>query len=136
MGNNNNLDFTFLTKEQVLGSNLIFGPRRLEIFKNYGTQAFVTDFSILSGLYRDYFSPDKKLGNWWTKSKLQDWEPNYINDIGLLDDARYSSYSIGIRPAVSYSAISSLCTNKLKDASGSVVLVEYGEYPQDKVNYE
>ena len=37
------LDFSFLDIEQIFGEN------RLKIFKKYGTEAAITDFSILLG---------------------------------------------------------------------------------------
>ena len=49
---NNDLDLTFLTKEQV---------ENLEILKKYGTKAAITDFAILLGscVTSDYYTSEK-----------------------------------------------------------------------------
>ena len=39
------MKFTFLTKEQL------WGKQKLEIFKNKGAKAAITDFAIISGGY-------------------------------------------------------------------------------------
>lgn len=63
---NNDLDLTFLTKEQV---------ENLEILKKYGTKAAITDFAILLGscVTSDYYTSERKAlknrsGWWWTKA--------------------------------------------------------------------
>ena len=74
-----NLDFTFLTEEQVFGDN------RLEIFDKYGTKASMTDFSILLGGYVSsiYYSSEgrslkNRTGYWWTKT---DHSSTYLENI-------------------------------------------------------
>ena len=61
-------DFTFLTEEQYFGSD------KLDIIKKRGTQAAITDFSVLlGGWFSDYHidndsSLEGRTGGYWTKS--------------------------------------------------------------------
>ena len=75
-------DFTFLTEEQC------FGNDKLDILKKRGTQAAITDFSILLGAYvSDYHidndsSLEGRTGWYWTKSDDGDNAARVVRDDG------------------------------------------------------
>ena len=131
--NNNNLDFTFLTDEQIWGDN------QLDILKKYGTRCAITDFSILLGGYVSgvYYtsegnSRNDRTGWWWTKTP-------HDNDarVVIYDGSRnwnfVSERPGGARPALPYSSILSVSSNGVRGRNG-ILEVEYGEYPQTVVS--
>ena len=129
-------NFTFLTHEQCFESD------KLDILEKRGTQAAITDFSILLGAYvSDYHvendsSLEGRTGYYWTKSDDGD------NDVlVVLAHGRWDSYSVnsrtgGARPALPFSSISNIPTNgeSGKKARDGILEVEYGYYPQKAVS--
>lgn len=125
-------NFTFLTEEQC------FGNDKLDILEKRGTQAAITDFSVLlGGWVSDYHvdndsSLEGRTGWYWTKSDDGD------NDARVVFAYGYCFYDIvrsrpgGARPALPFSSISSISTNgeSGKRARDGVLEVEYGYYPQ------
>lgn len=123
------MDFTLLTEEQIFGDN------QIDVLKKFGTKCAISDFAILLGGYVDsdfYTSEGETLKNrtgwWWTKTpydndaRVVSWDGNRNwNDV--------NSREGGVRPALPYSVISSISTNKVSGANG-IVEVEFGEYPQ------
>ena len=114
---NNNLDLTFLTKEQVVN---------LEILKKYGKKAAMTDFAILLG--------GSVLNNqiclwWWTKTSNNS---NYVCTHDRTTDGFYwqviNYRHGGIRPAIKYSSIKNLVKNE--KVVNEIKEVEFGEYSQ------
>ena len=75
-------DFTFLTEEQC------FGDDKLDILKKRGTQAAITDFSILLGAYVSDYHIDNdsslkgRTGWYWTKSDDGDNDARVVYDDG------------------------------------------------------
>ena len=61
-------DFTFLTEEQIFGSN------QIDVIKKRGTMAAISDFSVLLGGWVSDFYVDNdsslegRTGYYWTKS--------------------------------------------------------------------
>ena len=129
-------DFTFLTEEQC------FGNDKLDILKKRGTQAAITDFSILLGAYvSDYHidndsSLEGRTGYYWTKSDDGDNDARVVFDNGRRDYYRVNERNGGARPALPFSSISSIPTNgeSGKRARDGVLEVEYGYYPQKAVS--
>ena len=125
-------NFTFLTEEQC------FGNDKLDILEKRGTQAAITDFSVLlGGWVSDYHvdndsSLEGRTGWYWTKSDDGD------NDARVVHDSGPSSYDVvgdrdgGARPALPFSSISNIPTNgeSGKRARDGILEVEYGYYPQ------
>ena len=103
-------DFTFLTEEQC------FGNDKLDILKKRGTQAAITDFSILLGAYvSDYHidndsSLEGRTGWYWTKSDDGDNDARVVDGIGRNYSTVNERYG-GARPALPFSSISSIPTN-------------------------
>ena len=128
-------DFTFLTEEQY------FGDDKLDILKKRGTQAAITDFSILLGAYVSGYHIDNdsslegRTGWYWTKSDDGDNAARVV----WADGDRYCSNvdrrNGGARPALPFSSISSIPTNgeSGKRARDGILEVEYGYYPQKAV---
>ena len=128
--------FTFLTEEQIFGSN------QIDVIKKRGTKAAVTDFSILLGAYvLDYYvdndsSLKGRTGYYWTKSDDGDNDARVVNDRGDSDYSLVSRRTGGARPALPFSSISNIPTNgeSGKRARDGVLEVEYGYYPQKAVS--
>ncbi len=125
--------FTFLTNDQI------FGNKKLNVLKKYGTKCAITDFSILLG---GYVSPDDytsegiskkdRTGWWWTKTA---YDNNALavttsghNEVGHVNK-RYG----GARPVISYPLISPNLSNLIITKEG-ILEAEYGEYPQTVVD--
>ena len=128
-------DYTFLTGEQC------FGNDKLDILKKRGTQAAITDFSILLGAYvSDYHidndsSLEGRTGWYWTKSDDGDNDVRVVDDFGNRYCRNVDRRFGGARPALPFSSISSIPTNgeSGKRARDGILEVEYGYYPQKAV---
>jgi len=127
-------DFTFLTEEQI------FGDDKLDIIKKYGTKAAITDFSILLGGYvSEYYytternSEKDRTGWWWTKSSDGDNDARAVSKDGDRGWGSVLRRNVGARPALPYSSISGISSNKVRGRDG-ILEVEYGEYPQTVVS--
>ena len=127
-------NLTFLTQEQCFESD------KLDILEKRGTQAAITDFSILLGGLVDRDTNDDSLegrtGYYWTRSDDGDNAARVVGDSG---DKYYGSVSLrygGARPALPFSSISSIPTNGVsgRRASDGILEVEYGYYPQKAVS--
>ena len=133
-------DFTFLTPEQCSGKN------KLDILKRRGTEAAITDFSILNkGLFSDKHikndsSLEGRVGCYWIKSEVEKmYEENCVYHCqtdGFLEFAYANNCVIGARLALPFSDVSSIPTNEgsIKRARDGVLEVEYGYYPQKAVS--
>lgn len=139
------MECTLLTKEEVC-------QNQLQIFKKYGTNAAVTDFSLLLGIevssdhtsdslyYRDKDFNDTRAADYWTKTKEKD-KVTVISSysFGYNSPKNINKLYIGIRPVLKYSDIKSEIDNA-EISEKKVLEVEYGEYPQticeDKTNFE
>ena len=126
-------NFTFLTEEQC------FGNDKLDILGKRGTQAAITDFSILLGAYVPDLNVDNdsslevRTGCYWTKSYDEDNDDVIVvNDFG--DSYYYDVFERdgGGRPALPFSSISNIPTNGESGKRGKddILEVEYGYYPQ------
>ena len=128
-------DFTFLTEEQC------FGNDKLDILKKRGTQAAITDFSILLGAYVSDYHIDNdsslkgRTGWYWTKSDDGDNDARVVNGRGYRNYNNVNKRNGGARPALPFSSISSIPTNgeSGKRARDGILEVEYGYYPQKAV---
>lgn len=75
-------NFTFLTDEQIFGSN------QLDIIRKYGTACAITDFSILlGGFVSSYYTSEGNTGKdrtgwWWTKSSDGDNDARAVDCYG------------------------------------------------------
>ena len=128
-------NFTFLTEEQC------FGNDKLDILKKRGTQAAITDFSILLGACACDYHIDNDCSlegrtNWyWTKSDDGDNEVRVVYDDGGRGYDDVYGRNNGARPALPFSEVSSIPTNgeSGKRARDGILEVEYGYYPQKAV---
>lgn len=125
-------NFTFLTEEQC------FGNDKLDILEKRGTQAAITDFSVLlGGWVSDYHvdndsSLEGRTGYYWTKSDDGDNDVRVVIATGNSDFDNVYIRAGGARPALPFSSISSIPTNgeSGKRARDGILEVEYGYYPQ------
>ena len=126
-------DFTFLGVEQV------FGDKQLDILKKYGTSAAISDYAILLGSNPlEYYTNEgntlkDRTGWWWTKSSEVHSNVLCVSRSGNRTSCYVNLRVIGARPALSYSSIQSISTNKVRNSMG-ILEVEYGEYPQTIVD--
>ncbi|HBC84179.1 MAG TPA: hypothetical protein DCZ30_01645, partial [Clostridiales bacterium] len=104
-------NFTFLTEEQC------FGNDKLDILEKRGTQAAITDFSVLLGGWVSDYNVDNdsslegRTGWYWTKSDDGDNDARVVDADGNRYDYSVSVRSGGARPALPFSSISSIPTN-------------------------
>ena len=129
-------DFTFLTEEQIFGSN------QIDVIKKRGTKAAISDFSVLLGGWVSDYHVDSdsslkgRTGYYWTKSDDGDNDARVVNVRG---DRAYRTVDFrtgGARPALPFSSLSNIPTNgeSGKRARDGVLEVEYGYYPQKAVS--
>ena len=126
----NNLDFTFLTEDQIFGKN------QLDILKKYGTKCAITDFAILLGGSRtiEYYTEEgikSRASGWITKTPDGNYWVCYVDKYGSKNQKIADSCDYGARPALPYSSISKVFSKKEKNG---IFEVEYGEYPQTIVS--
>ena len=128
-------NFTFLTQEQYFKSD------KLDIFKKRGTKAAITDFSVLLGGWvwehaENDSSLEGRTGCYWTKSNDGDTNARVVDDDGSSCRRNVQSRYIGARPALPFSSIGSIPTNREsgKRARDGILEVEYGYYPQKAVS--
>ena len=129
-------NFTFLTEEQIFGSN------QIDVIRKRGTKAAISDFSVLLGGWVSDYHVDSdsslkgRTGWYWTKSDDGDNDALVVGD----DGDGYCDYvnlrDGGARPALPFSSISNIPTNgeSGKRARDGVLEVEYGYYPQRAVS--
>ena len=130
-------DFTFLTEEQIWGSN------QIDVMNKRGTKAVITDFSILLGVYISAYEHvngntflDWRTGWYWTKSDDGDNDARVVNVDGSKYCRDVNERNGGARLALPFSSIGSIPTNgeSGKRARDGVLEVEYGYYPQKAVS--
>ena len=126
--------FTFLTDEQIFGSN------QLDIISRYGTKCAITDFSILLGGYvsSNYYTSEGDTGKnrtgWWWAQSFDGNDAAFAADIyGYTNSYYVYARGGGARPALPYSSIRSISSNSVIDARG-IKEILYGEYPQTIVD--
>ena len=124
----------------LLEENQIFGANKLSIFDKYGTQAAITDFSILLGNYvsLDYhISEENNLKNrtgwWWTKTDKNVNTKYFVTTNGDREWDYIYTRNNGVRPVLPYYSIDKIILNKERGSDG-ILEVKYGEYPQDIVD--
>ena len=129
------MECTLLTKQEVCDN-------QIQIFKKYGTNAAVTDFSLLLGIevssnhtcdtlyYRDKDYIDTRAADYWTKTREKDKVIAISSySFGYNSPKNMKNRYLGIRPVIKYSDILDECLNK-RLSDKEVIEVEYGEYPQ------
>ena len=130
------MEISLLTKKQVCGQSA------LSIFKKYGTNAAVTDFSILLGCGvtsdhtsdSSFYDYDTRSADYFTKTKnknkiiaIESYGFEY-NSEKHIDDRH-----VGIRPIIKYSDIKDYAYDEKKSEKG-VLEVKFGEFPQTVCN--
>ena len=129
-------DFTFLTEEQIFGSN------QIDVIKKRGTKAAISDFSVLLGGWVSDYHVDSdsslkgRTGCYWTKSDDGDNDARVVFARGTRNYSNVNERNRGARPALPFSSISNIPTNgeSGKRARDGVLEVEYGYYPQRAVS--
>lgn len=124
---------TLLTDEQTFGNN------KLDILNKYGTICAPTDFAILLGAYvsSSFHTSDGddnkyRAGWWWLQTPYQG-DARAVSYSGYSNWHNVNERDGGGRPALPYSEISSIASNRVRGVNG-VIEVEYGEYPQTVVD--
>lgn len=127
-------EMTFLSIEQI------FGEKRLEIIKHYGTRCAITDFAILLDgfVLNNYhilggYSLKERTGSWMTKSSYNDDYSYIVDHRGYKDYSNNLKRQNGIRPVLLCNFIYDYL-NEFKSITDSIIEFEYGEYPQTVVS--
>lgn len=121
-------ELTLLEVDQIIGND------KLQIFKQIGPTAELTDFSILLGGYvYEYITSDKKLGCYWTKTPNNYGDAYFVDQIGFVDKNMTNDYAVGIRPVISLDYTYTIPTNNkvIENKNDRVLEVEYGYYPRN-----
>lgn len=129
------MNCTLLTKDEVC-------QNQLQIFKKYGSNAAVTDFSLLLGIevssnhtsdtiyYKDEEFTDTRAADYWTKTKEKDKIITVSSyGFGYNSPQKINNLFLGIRPVLKYSEIKNEIIDK-KISDKDVLEVKYGQYPQ------
>ena len=129
------MECRLLTKEEVCSNSF-------QIFKKYGTNAAVTDFSLLLGIevssdhtsdtlyFRDREFTDTRAADYWTMTKDGDRVIAISSySFGYNSPRKINNLFIGIRPLLKYSDIKDLAYDK-NISDKEVLEVHFGEYPQ------
>ena len=131
-------DFTFLTKKQV------YGWKKIDIIRERGEVAEVTDFAILLGARSYTTMSGKKIGSYWTKTNRD--MPNNIQVVGdrkryknlYFSDVRDRGYAG--RPTLYFSSNKDLFEKieigEIIKSKKGILEVEYGNYPQTIASLE
>ena len=120
---------------QIFGSQGVLDKNALSIFEKYGTMAAITDFTILLGGYvsnntiNDSNQLKDRTGCYWTKTNHNNTDARAVDWYGYNDWYNVSIRGGGCHPALPFSSISSIDSNRVRGNHG-VLRVEYGEYPQ------
>lgn len=116
-----NLDFSFITEEQVNNSNIL---------KDYGTKASITDFAILLGGFvsEHTASNGKRTGNWWTLTNNRG-DASIINFVGNSSWDVLFNTKVGFRPTIPYSKIKEFVDN-IERKNSEIIEAECFLYPQ------
>ncbi len=133
----NSQDLTLLSEGQIWGNS---NESQLEVIRNYGTKAAITDLCVLTGSYLcedTYYNidEDKSLTgrtSWfWTRSDDGDNDVRGVYKNGFrFTICRFKRYG-AVRPALQSSVIfSKISPNRVRGDFGKEE-VEYGEYPQN-----
>ena len=112
----------------------------LKVFKKYGKEASITDFSILLGadINDSYYTKEgntleDRAGYYWTRTDHGDNDARIVYFTGHGTYDRVDIRDVCVRPSLPYSSISNISENITKIEDG-ILEVEYGEYPQKAVS--
>lgn len=132
-----NIKLSFLTENQILGDELQI--EQLEIFKKYGTNASLSDFSIILGasVSDEHTSEGTDLkhrtGWYWTKTSDSFGDVIVIDSYGYKNFKCCQSRNTAARTALTFLNNSLITANNILKNSGFDE-IEYGEYPQTIVD--
>lgn len=124
----------------VLSTYLIFGPNRSKIFEKRVVSAAISDWAIASGgfVHSNFHTIEGnelkyRTGCYWTSTVDSDNNVRVVLLNGCGDCGNIGYRMVGVRPALRYSSIKDIITNKVVLPDG-IIEAEYGEYVQNAVN--
>ncbi|MDX2073797.1 MAG: hypothetical protein SFX19_05460 [Alphaproteobacteria bacterium] len=123
------MDITFLTEEQI------WGDKALQLMKDYGTKAGMSDLAIVLGgpVSNSNKTSDNQLSGYlWSASSDGDGYVRGVHVVGVRGHYYPGKRLLGARPALPSSVASSIKPSeaRLTRKISGVQVVEYGEYPQ------
>lgn len=138
-----NIEFTFLSNEEV------FGPNHLHLFDCFPLSAPVTDFALLQAIkYENCASSNPKIlrkreGAWVTRNIknnntgniVTSYYANYVYKNKLMERNLMIENNLGARPATSYNAIKD-ASHTIFNYDNKILIIMYGIYPQWAVSKE
>lgn len=119
-----------MSKFTLLEKELIFGPKKLDIFNKCGTKCAPTDFAVLLGCDNDSAyktEDDLNCCSWWTKTGALEGSVCTVFEDGTIDTNCVKERVIGYRVAAEYDSLTK--QNHIKNDNDSFE-IEFGEYPQ------
>ena len=129
-------ELTLLSEEEIWGVN---GGRQLDVLRQYGTIAAITDLVILTGGNiedtRTYTDPEDnsikgRTSRFWTRSSNGSGDVRCVHISGFRIWYNTFRRDGAVRPVLQSSAIfSQISPNRVRGYNGTEE-VEYGEYPQ------
>ena len=131
-----------MSEMTILSKGQIFGNEQLNIFKEYGTKAAITDFAILLGGYvsEDHYASslrklEDRTGWYWTLTKEKYGDVNIVFHGGSILYNSVDSRIGGVRPTLMASLILDSKIQRVRNEF-DILEVQYGEYPQNAVSKE
>ncbi len=126
-----------MNKLSLLKTDQMYGFKKLNIINQRGKCAAITDFAILLGGYVSPFTIDKsilinkRIGYYWTQTKLIDDKEIYVVDDGGLRAQNASNRTNGGRIVLTFTKDLPITINKEECTSPDGILeIEYGYYPR------
>lgn len=136
--------FTQLTLDQV------YGPKKLDVFKRFGTEAAPTDFAEIRGaesypLKGMYFAEagteidpiflNKKFCDYWLDTKGKNDHKCFTYGKLSVEEEFVAEFTNGVRVVVPYDEIKDeiISTRTVDYGKGPVTIVTFGEYPQEEL---
>ena len=117
-----------MVKLTLLKEDQIWGDKALEVMKKYGTKAETTDLAILLGGFSfDELGKTFPVAPYWTLSSVSG-NVGCVCRFGGRAWENPTSSRLSVRPALSPSAVSEICSSEKMNKQG--IIAKYGEYPQ------
>ena len=139
----NKHSLSLLSDEEIWGSDFgINKEKQLDVIKNYGVMASISDLCILTGCFyrRDYYndivdgSVNDKTGAFWTRSCNHNGIC-IVNEVGDRGNEKGYKRSNAIRPLLKSDSIYSYVIDNKYLGYNQVPEVEFGYYPFEVVPY-
>ena len=128
----------FMYRMTLLSIDQVFGDKKIDIIKKYGTKSIITDFSILLDgfVLNDFyinggFFLKDRTGTWLSKTSYDDDNIYFVDHRGCKNYTSNLRRQSGIRPVLLWHSELNQANKKSHE---NIIEVNYGEYPQSIVS--